>query len=193
MDRRAGACGASFLPSWPSLQCLSSAFRTDSLVLPICDPLVRQGWDPKVKGAIPKVGRFKARVCQTKGGNLSVWATNLQRLRRSRRRKNRQRRLQRSKLQNPRSKKRERRVSSRRLKTPGAAPRVPEIDRDWPHNSQSDWFGSIRAQGAQRLQVERMAFLPGQPTISSVLVASDDRCGRTPGSFKLRFPQGKLS
>jgi hypothetical protein len=24
-------------------------------------------------------------------------------------------------------------------------------------------------------------------------VASDDRCGRTPGSLKLRFPQGKLS
>ena len=39
MDRRAGACGASFLPSWPSFQGLSSAFRTDSLVLPICDPL----------------------------------------------------------------------------------------------------------------------------------------------------------
>src|SRR6266436_3123128 len=102
--------------------------------------MVRQGSGAKLKGAIPKVGRFKARVCQIKGGNLSVWATNLQSLRRSRRRKNRQRRLQRSrkaarllqrsKLQNPRSKKRERRVSSRRLKTPGAAPRVPEIDRD---------------------------------------------------------------
>src|ERR1700731_1263883 len=39
MDRRAGACGASFLPSWPSFQGLSSASRTDSLVLPICDPL----------------------------------------------------------------------------------------------------------------------------------------------------------
>src|ERR1700726_4003577 len=39
MDRRAGACGASFLPSWPSFQGLSSAFRTDSLVLPICDLL----------------------------------------------------------------------------------------------------------------------------------------------------------
>src|ERR1700721_2283873 len=39
MDRRAGACGASFLPSWPSFQGLSSAFRTDSLVLAICDPL----------------------------------------------------------------------------------------------------------------------------------------------------------
>src|SRR5260370_15612118 len=79
--------------------------------------MVRQGWGAKVKGAIPKVGRLKARVCQTKGGNLSIWATNLQSLRRSRRRKNRQRRLQRSrkaarllqrsKLQNPRSKKRE--------------------------------------------------------------------------------------
>src|SRR6266436_949324 len=77
--------------------------------------MVRQGWGAKVKGAIPKVGRFKARVCQTKGGNLSIWATNLQSLRRSRRRKNRQGRLQRSrkaarllqrsKLQNPRSKK----------------------------------------------------------------------------------------
>jgi hypothetical protein len=120
MDRRAGACGASFLPFSPSFQCLSSAFRTDSFVLPISDPLTglidgetRLG--AKVKGAIPKVGRFKARVCQTKGGNLSVWATNLQSLRRSRRRKNRQGRLQRSrkaarllqrsKLQNPRSKK----------------------------------------------------------------------------------------
>src|ERR1700722_3332636 len=39
MDQRAGACGASFLPSWPSFRGLSSAFRTDSLVLPICDPL----------------------------------------------------------------------------------------------------------------------------------------------------------
>src|SRR5271165_57008 len=39
MDRRAEACGASFLPSWPSFQFLSSAFRTDSLVLPICAPL----------------------------------------------------------------------------------------------------------------------------------------------------------
>src|SRR5437667_10707066 len=87
--------------------------------------MVRQGRGAKVKGAIPKVGRFNARVCQTKGGNLSIWATNLQSLRRSRRRKNRQGRLQRSrkaarllqrsKLQNPRSKKRERRVSSMRL------------------------------------------------------------------------------
>jgi hypothetical protein len=82
MDRRAGACGASFLPFSPSFQCLSSAFRTDSFVLPISDPLTglidgetRLG--AKVKGAIPKVGRFKARVCQTKGGNLSIWATNL--------------------------------------------------------------------------------------------------------------------
>src|SRR3981081_1460039 len=39
MDRKAGACGGSFLASWPSFQGLSSAFRTDSLVLPICDPL----------------------------------------------------------------------------------------------------------------------------------------------------------
>ena len=38
MDRRAGACGASFLPSWPSFECLSAAFRTDSLVLAICNP-----------------------------------------------------------------------------------------------------------------------------------------------------------
>src|SRR5256885_17153371 len=77
--------------------------------------MVRQGWGAKVKGAIPKVGRFKARVCQTQGGKLSIWAKNLQSLRRSRRRKNRQGRLQRSrkaarllqrsKLQNPRSKK----------------------------------------------------------------------------------------
>ena len=40
MDRGAEACGASFLPFWPSFQCLSSAFRTDSLVLAICDPLI---------------------------------------------------------------------------------------------------------------------------------------------------------
>ena len=39
MDRRAGAYGASFLPSWLSFQGLASAFRTDSLVLPIYDPL----------------------------------------------------------------------------------------------------------------------------------------------------------
>ena len=39
MDRRAEACGASFLPSLPSFQFLSSAFRTDSLVLAICAPL----------------------------------------------------------------------------------------------------------------------------------------------------------
>ena len=39
MDRSVGACGASFLPSWPSFQRLSSSFRTDSFVLPICDPL----------------------------------------------------------------------------------------------------------------------------------------------------------
>ncbi len=38
MDRRAEACGASFLPSLPSFQFLSSAFRTDSLVLAICAP-----------------------------------------------------------------------------------------------------------------------------------------------------------
>jgi len=73
MDRRAGACGASFLPSWPSFRCLSSAFRTDSFVLPICDPLTdiidgetrlrRKGQ----KGNPKKVGRFKARVCQTQG------------------------------------------------------------------------------------------------------------------------------
>jgi hypothetical protein len=39
MDPGAEACGASFLLSWPSFLCLSSAFRTDSLVLAICDPL----------------------------------------------------------------------------------------------------------------------------------------------------------
>ena len=39
MDPRAEACGAFFLPSLPSFQFLSSAFRTDSLVLAICAPL----------------------------------------------------------------------------------------------------------------------------------------------------------
>ena len=39
MDRKAAACGASFLPSWPSFECLACAFRTDSLVWAICDPL----------------------------------------------------------------------------------------------------------------------------------------------------------
>jgi hypothetical protein len=39
LDRRALACEASFVPSWPSFHCLSSASRIDNLVLPICDPL----------------------------------------------------------------------------------------------------------------------------------------------------------
>jgi hypothetical protein len=39
MDRKAAACGASFLASWPSFECLSFASLIDSLVLAICDPL----------------------------------------------------------------------------------------------------------------------------------------------------------
>jgi hypothetical protein len=39
MDWTAGACVASSLPSWPFFPGLFSAFRTDSLVLAICDPL----------------------------------------------------------------------------------------------------------------------------------------------------------
>src|SRR5207244_1149082 len=80
MDRKAEACGASFLPSWPFFQCLSSAFRTDSFVLSICDPLIdiidgETRLRRKGQRGNAKVGRFKARVCQTKGGNLSIWAT----------------------------------------------------------------------------------------------------------------------
>ncbi len=129
MDRRAGACGASFLPSWPSFECLSSAFRIDSLVLPICDPLTglidgETRLRRKVQRGNPKSWSIQGSPLPNQGGNLSIWATNLQSLRRSRRRKNRQGRqqrsrkaarwLQRSKLQNPRSKKREWRVSSMR-------------------------------------------------------------------------------
>jgi len=40
MDRRVGACVASFVPSWLSFQDPSSAFRIDSLALAICDPLI---------------------------------------------------------------------------------------------------------------------------------------------------------
>src|SRR6266436_2741269 len=120
MDRRAGACGASFLPSWPSFECLSSAFRIDSLVLPICDPLTglidgETRLRRKVQRGNPKSWSIQGSPLPNQGGNLSIWATNLQSLRRSRRRKNRQGRLQRSrkaarllqrsKLQNPRSKK----------------------------------------------------------------------------------------
>jgi hypothetical protein len=83
MDRRAGACGASFLPSWPSFQGLSSAFRTDSLVLPICDPLT---------GIIDA----ETRLASTKPRVVIKHRANLQSLRGSRPRKNRQGRLQRS-------------------------------------------------------------------------------------------------
>jgi hypothetical protein len=38
-DGTAEAFVASSLPSWPFFPCLFSAFRTDSLVLAICDPL----------------------------------------------------------------------------------------------------------------------------------------------------------
>ena len=39
MDRQVGVCGASSLASWPFFQGPSYVFRTDSLVLAICDPL----------------------------------------------------------------------------------------------------------------------------------------------------------
>ena len=100
MDRRAGACGASFLPSWPSFECLSSTFRTDSFVLPICDPLTglldgETRLRRKVQRGNPKSWSIQGSPMPNQGGNLSIWATNLQSLRRSRRRKNRQGRLQR--------------------------------------------------------------------------------------------------
>jgi len=53
-DWTAEAFVASSLPSWPFFPCLSSAFRTDSLVLAICDPLT--GIIDGEKGLNPSTG-----------------------------------------------------------------------------------------------------------------------------------------
>src|ERR1700739_4790446 len=79
MDRRAGACGASFLPSWPSFQGLSSAFRTDSLVLPICDPLTGIiDAETRIASAKPRVvikhrGAKSPKSSESRPGKNSQW------------------------------------------------------------------------------------------------------------------------
>jgi hypothetical protein len=68
MDWTAEACVAFSLLSWPFFPCPFSAFRTDSLVLAICDPL-----PSVIAGKLslrrigqtgnPKVVQFKVVVC----------------------------------------------------------------------------------------------------------------------------------